>query len=59
MKCEFSCKILKKILKYQISSGSQVAPCEQRDGQKDMMKLIVAFCNFFNAPRNETWYTQD
>jgi len=59
MKCEFSWQIFKKILKYQISSGSQVAPCEWKDGQKDMMKLIVAFGNFLNAPRNETWYSQD
>ena len=26
-------------------SGSQVVPCEETD----MMKLIVAFCNFVNA----------
>jgi hypothetical protein len=43
-----------KILKYQISSASQVAPREQRDGQEDMMKIIAVFCNFLNAPRNET-----
>jgi hypothetical protein len=24
---------------------------ERADGQGDMMKLIVAFCNFANAPR--------
>jgi hypothetical protein len=34
------------------SSGSQVVPREQTDGQTDMMKVIVAFCNFANSPRN-------
>jgi len=24
------------------------------DGQTDMMKLIVAFCNYANAPKNHT-----
>jgi hypothetical protein len=35
------------------SSGSQVVPCgdRQTDGQTDMTKLIVAFCNFANAPK--------
>ena len=28
------------------SSGSRVVPCEQTD----MTKLIIAFCNFANAP---------
>jgi len=27
-------------------------PCGQTDGQTDMTKLIVAFCNFANAPEN-------
>jgi hypothetical protein len=32
------------------SSGSQVVPCGRMDGTK----LIVAFRNFANAPKNET-----
>jgi hypothetical protein len=37
------------------SSGSQVIPCEQIDGQTerqtDTTKLIVAFRNFANSPK--------
>jgi hypothetical protein len=34
------------------SSGSQVIPCRRTDRRTDMTKLIVAFCNFANAPKN-------
>jgi hypothetical protein len=47
-----------KIFKYKIAfpfSGSQVVPHIEidiwMDGQTDMMKLIVAFHNFANAPK--------
>jgi transglutaminase/protease-like cytokinesis protein 3 len=36
-----------KFYKYP-SSGSRVVPC---GGQTDMTKIIVAFCNFANAPK--------
>jgi len=32
------------------SSGIQVVPCRWTDGQTDMLKLILALCNFMNAP---------
>jgi hypothetical protein len=53
----------RKIFKYQISqnpsSGSRVVPC----GQTNMTKLIVAFLNFTNAPKNrirriQFWITE-
>ena len=31
------------------SSGIQVVPCRQMDGWTDMLKLILAFCNFANT----------
>jgi len=31
----------------------RVVPCGQTDGRKDMTKLIVAFRNFVNAPKND------
>jgi hypothetical protein len=34
------------------SSGSRVDPCGQTDGLTDMARLIVAFGNFANAPKN-------
>jgi hypothetical protein len=62
VKCFYSCPILKKLqFSQQIfekssnikfhenpSSGSRVVPCERTD----MTKLIVAFRNFANAPKN-------
>jgi len=35
------------------SSGSRVLPCGRTDKQADMTQLIVAFCNFANAPKNQ------
>jgi hypothetical protein len=34
--------------------GSRVVPCVRTDGLTDMVKLIAAFRNFGNAPKNET-----
>ena len=34
------------------SSGSQVVPCGLTDGQTNMTKLVVAFCNFAKASNN-------
>jgi len=43
------------------SSGSRGFPGEQTEGETDrrtgMTKLIVAFCNFANVPRNGTAWT--
>jgi hypothetical protein len=36
------------------SSGSRFVPCEETDGQTDMMKLIVAFHSLENAPKKRT-----
>jgi hypothetical protein len=33
------------------STGSRVVQCGQKDRRTDMMKLIVAFCNFANPPK--------
>jgi hypothetical protein len=52
MNLEFSQRMFEKVsnIKYyqNPSSGSRVVA----RGQMDMMKLIVAFCNFVNAPKN-------
>ena len=52
MKLEFSRQISEKSPNIKFhenpSSGSRVVPC----GQTDMTKLIVAFRNFVNAPKN-------
>jgi len=52
MKLEFSRKIFEKFSNIKFhenpSSGSWVVP----SGRTDMTKLIVAFCNFANAPNN-------
>jgi hypothetical protein len=54
MKFEFSRQIFEKVSNIKFyqnpSSGSRVVPC----GQTDMAKLIVAFSNFANAPKNGT-----
>jgi len=47
--------VSRKVLKYQVSlspsSGSRVVPCGQTDGRTGMMKLVVAFRNFAEAPK--------
>jgi len=35
------------------STGSPTAPSGRTGGQTDMMKLVVAFCNFAKGPKNE------
>ena len=39
------------------SSGSRVVPCGQTDGRTDTTKLIDAFHNFSNSPKNQTLST--
>jgi hypothetical protein len=55
MKLKFSQQIFKKYSNSKFhenpSSGSQVIPCAQMDGQADMTKVVVAFHNFANAPK--------
>ena len=52
MKFEFSRQIFEKVSNVKFnqnpSSGSRVVPC----GETDMTKLIVAFRNAANAPKN-------
>jgi len=36
------------------SHGSRVVSCRQTDGQTDMTKIIVAFRNFTNAPKDHS-----
>jgi hypothetical protein len=52
MKFEFSRQIFEKVSNIKFnqnpSSGSRVVPC----GETDMTKLIVAFRNAANAPKN-------
>ena len=40
------------------SSGSRVVPNVRKEGQIDTMKLVVAFRNFANAPKNFVISTQ-
>jgi hypothetical protein len=55
MKPEFSRQIFEKSSSITFhenpSSGSRVVPFGRTDGRTDMTKLIVAFCNFANAPK--------
>jgi hypothetical protein len=57
MKFKFSGQIFENVsnIKFNQSaySGSRVVPCGQTDGHTDVTKLIVAFRNFANAPKNE------
>jgi len=54
MKLEYSREIFQKYSNIRFyknpSGGSRVVPCGQTDRLTDMTKLIVAFCNFANAP---------
>ena len=57
MKLEFSLRIFENYSNINLhenpSSGSRVFHAEGRkDGQTDMMTLIVCFRNFENAPKN-------
>ena len=57
IKLEFSQQIFRKSsnikCKENSSSGSRVAPYGRKDGEANMTKLIVAFRDFANAPKNE------
>ena len=61
MKPEFSRQIFQKYSNINFhentSSGSRVVACEGTDGQTDrqtgMANLIVAFCNYAKAPKND------
>jgi hypothetical protein len=56
MKFEFSDRFLKNsCIKFNENpfSRSRVVPHGWTDGQTDMMKLIVAFCNCANMPENK------
>ena len=55
VKPAFSRQILKNIhikLHENPFGGIRVVPCGWLDRWRDMMKLIVAFCNFLNKPKN-------
>ena len=56
MKLEYSRQMYEKhsIIKFHEnpSSGSRVVPSGQTEGQTDMTKLIAAFRNFVNSPKN-------
>ena len=56
MKFEFSQQIFEKdsYIKFH-QNGSRVVPCGQTERQTDMTKLIVAFHNFANAPKNRMY----
>ena len=49
---EFSRQNLEKVLNIFIKFRPLGAELFQEDGRTDMMKLIVAFRNFANAPKN-------
>jgi hypothetical protein len=57
VKLEYSRQILQKYsnIKFHENpfSGSRVVPCGRTDGKTDMTKLIVTFCNFASAPKNQ------
>jgi len=52
----FSLQIYKKYSNIKLHKnpfgGILVVPCGRLDRWRDMLKLIVAFCNFVNEPKN-------
>jgi len=56
MKLDFFQHTLEKFLNIKFHetpfSGSRVVPCGRTDIRTDLTKLIVAFRNFANAPKN-------
>jgi hypothetical protein len=60
MKFEFSRHTFEKSLNIEFhenpSRGCRVVPCGWTDGRTDMTKLIVAFLNFANAPKNDVLF---
>jgi len=60
MKLEFSRHIFDKYSNIKFhenpSSGSRVVLRRRADGRTDMMKLIVAFHNFSNAPKKTAFH---
>jgi hypothetical protein len=55
IKFDFSCPFFRKILKCQISRKSfhlEPSCFMRKDGQTDITKIIVAFSNFANTPKN-------
>jgi len=56
MKLEFERQIFEKssnVTFYEIPpSGRRVVPCGRTDRQADMTKVLVAFRDFANAPKN-------
>jgi hypothetical protein len=56
LKHEFSRQILEKYSSVKFNEnppgGYRVVSCGRTEGQADMTKLIVAFRNFVNAPKN-------
>ena len=61
MKVEFYLQIVNKVSNIRFhenpSSGSRVVPCGQTDRQTDMTKLVVAFRNFANQPKDELFFS--
>jgi len=59
MKLDFSWQIFKKYLNIKfhenLSSGSLVVLCGWTDVQAGRLKLIIAFHNFANKPKNYTY----
>ena len=63
MKLKFSWYIFEKYSNINLHenppSGSRVVPRGRSDGRTDMMKVIVAVCNFVNAPKKKaSWAPQ-
>jgi len=61
MKLEFSQQSFEKYSNIKFhensSSGSRVVLCRWTEGQADMTKITVTFCNIANAPENLTSFS--